>query len=73
MATTGERPIGYGRLSRKEDPRLVRGQGQFVDDVRLPGMLHGAALRSPLAHARIVSIDTSAAMQHPKVRAVLPK
>src|SRR5690349_13446327 len=66
-----ERPIGFGRLRRKEDPRFVRGQGQYVDDVRLPGMLHGAALRSPLAHARIVSIDTSAALQHPKVRAVI--
>src|SRR5918998_4092820 len=65
-----ERPIGFGRLKRKEDPRFIRGMGKYVDDVRLPGMLHGAALRSPLAHARIVSIDTSAAQQHPKVRAV---
>jgi carbon-monoxide dehydrogenase large subunit len=77
MATTdvdidpAERPIGYGRLKRKEDPRFIRGAGQYVDDVKLPGMLHGAVLRSPLAHARIVSIDTSAAQQHPKVRAVI--
>ena len=71
MAVTEERPIGFGRMKRKEDPRFVRGQGNYVDDVRLPGMLHGAALRSPLAHARIVSIDTSAALQHPKVRAVI--
>jgi carbon-monoxide dehydrogenase large subunit len=49
----------------------VRGRGTFVDDVRLPGMLHSAVLRSPFAHARIVSIDTSAAEAHPKVRAVL--
>ncbi len=49
----------------------MRGRGTFVDDVRLPGMLHGAVLRSPLAHARIVSVDTSAAEAHPKVRAVL--
>jgi carbon-monoxide dehydrogenase large subunit len=69
--TTEERPIGYGRLKRKEDPRFVRGQGTYVDDVNLPGMLHGAVLRSPLAHARIVSIDTSAALAHPKVRAVI--
>jgi aerobic carbon-monoxide dehydrogenase large subunit len=62
---------GFGRLPRKEDARFVRGRGTFVDDVRLPGMLHGAVLRSPLAHARIVSIDTSAAEAHPKVRAVL--
>jgi aerobic carbon-monoxide dehydrogenase large subunit len=71
MATIEERPIGFGRLKRKEDPRFIRGQGNYVDDVRLPGMLHGAVLRSPLAHARIVSIDTSAALQLPKVRAVI--
>ena len=57
--TVEERPIGFGRLKRKEDPRFIRGQGNYVDDVELPGMLHGAVLRSPLAHARIVSIDTS--------------
>ena len=51
------RPIGFGRLRRKEDARFIRGQGRFVDDVQLAGMLHGAILRSPLAHARIVSID----------------
>jgi len=71
MASVEERPIGYGRLLRKEDPRLVRGKGHFVDDIQLPGMLHGAVLRSPLAHARVVSIDTSAALQHPKVHAVI--
>src|SRR5215208_2907506 len=70
-STTEERPIGFGRLRRKEDPRFIRGQGKYVDDVNLPGMLHGAVLRSPLAHARIKSIDTSAAMQHPKVHAVI--
>jgi aerobic carbon-monoxide dehydrogenase large subunit len=62
---------GFGRLQRKEDARFVRGRGTFVDDVQLPGMLHGAVLRSPLAHARILAIDTSAAEAHPKVRAVL--
>ena len=66
-----ERPIGFGRLRRKEDARFIRGQGSFVDDLQLPGMLHGAVLRSPFAHARIVSIDTSAALQHPKVHLVL--
>ena len=66
-----ERPIGFGRLRRKEDERFIRGQGTFVDDLQLPGMLHGAVLRSPLAHARLVSIDTSAALQHPKVHCVL--
>jgi carbon-monoxide dehydrogenase large subunit len=73
MAATEEPPpvIGYGRMKRKEDPRFVRGQGRYIDDLKLPGMLHGAVLRSPLAHARIVSIDTSAAAAHPKVRAVI--
>ncbi len=64
-------PTGYGRMLRKEDVRLVRGRGTYVDDVVLPGMLHGAVLRSPYAHARIHSVDTSAAESHPKVRAVL--
>jgi carbon-monoxide dehydrogenase large subunit len=71
MATAQERPIGFGRLRRKEDARFIRGQGTFIDDLRLAGMLHGAVLRSPYAHARIVSIDASAALQHPKVHAVL--
>ncbi|TWP33684.1 aerobic carbon-monoxide dehydrogenase large subunit [Leekyejoonella antrihumi] len=64
-------PVGYGRMLRKEDPRFVRGQGKYVDDVVLPGMLHLAILRSPVAHARILSIDTSAAEAHPKVKAVV--
>jgi carbon-monoxide dehydrogenase large subunit len=73
MATTEQQasPIGFGRMRRKEDPRFIRGQGTYVDDVQLPGMLHGAVLRSPYAHARIVSIDTTAAKQHPKVHAVI--
>ncbi len=64
-------PVGYGRMLRKEDARFVRGQGTFCDDVQLPGMLHLAILRSPVAHARITSIDTSAAEAHPKVKAVV--
>jgi carbon-monoxide dehydrogenase large subunit len=65
------RPIGYGRLQRKEDPRFIRGKGNYVDDIVLPGMLHGAVLRSPVAHARIRSIDTTEALAHPKVLAVI--
>ena len=61
----------YGPVRRKEDARFLRGQGTFVDDIQLPGMLHGAILRSPLAHARIVSIDTAAAQAHPRVEAVI--
>jgi carbon-monoxide dehydrogenase large subunit len=66
-----DRPIGFGRLRRKEDARFIRGRGRFVDDVQLPRMLHGAVLRSPVAHARIASIDVSAALQHPNVHAVI--
>jgi aerobic carbon-monoxide dehydrogenase large subunit len=62
---------GFGRLLRKEDQRFVRGQGCYVDDVSLPGMLYGAVLRSPYPHARILAIDTLAAEAHPKVRAVI--
>jgi carbon-monoxide dehydrogenase large subunit len=64
-------PAGFGPMRRKEDPRFIRGRGTYVDDVRLPGMLHGAILRSPHAHARIRSIDVAAAEAHPKVRAVI--
>src|SRR5919205_4322053 len=68
---SSERPIGFGRLKRKEDARFIRGKGNYLDDIQLPGMLHGALLRSPFAHARIVSIDTSEALAHPNVAAVI--
>ncbi len=68
---TTERPIGFGRLKRKEDLRFIRGKGRYLDDIRLPGMVYGAMLRSPYAHARIVSIDTSRALAHPNVAAVI--
>ncbi|MBG6059351.1 carbon-monoxide dehydrogenase large subunit [Cryobacterium sp. MP_M5] len=70
-AGDADRPIGYGRIQRKEDPRFVRGKGHYVDDIVLPGMLHGAILRSPVAHARLVSIDTTRALAHPGVVAVI--
>ena len=66
-----QKPVGYGRMLRKEDPRFVRGLGRYCDDIQLPGMLHMAILRSPYAHARIVSVDTSRALAHPKVKAVV--
>jgi carbon-monoxide dehydrogenase large subunit len=62
---------GFGSMRRKEDARFIRGRGTFVDDIKLPGMLHGAILHSPHAHARIMSIDTGAAEAHPKVKAVI--
>ena len=58
------------RVVRNEDPRLLTGQAQFVDDVEIPGMLHAAFLRSDHAHARLLSLDVSAARQHPGVVAV---
>ena len=64
-------PTGFGDMKRKEDARFIRGLGDYCDDVRLPGMLHGAIVRSPYAHAKIVSIDTSAALALPGVVAVL--
>ena len=71
LVDNDHKPVGYGRMLRKEDPRFVRGLGTFCDDVQLSGMLHLAILRSPVAHARITNIDTSAAEAHPKVKAVV--
>ena len=54
MATEAEEIRGIGHsVKRKEDDRLIRGKGTFIDDIKLPGMLHMAILRSPVAHARI--------------------
>ena len=58
-------------LRRKEDPRLITGRARYVDDISLPGTLWMAFVRSPEAHAKILSIDTSAARARPGVRAVL--
>ena len=57
-------------LKRKEDPRLITGQGTYVEDVTLTGMLHMVLVRSPLAHALIKSIDASEALKSPGVAAV---
>ena len=69
MTTTQERPtaqIGAARL-RKEDARLITGQTMWTDNITLPGHLHVAFLRSPFAHAKINSVDVSAARQLPGV------
>ncbi|MFL6224550.1 MAG: xanthine dehydrogenase family protein molybdopterin-binding subunit, partial [Actinomycetes bacterium] len=58
-------------VKRKEDDRFLQGKGNYVDDINLPGMLHMSILRSPVAHARINSIDTSAAEALPGVVAVV--
>jgi carbon-monoxide dehydrogenase large subunit len=59
------------RVKRKEDPRLITGAGNYVGDIKLPGMHHVAFVRSPYAHARIRSIDASAALRRPGVVAVV--
>ncbi len=67
--TTPAKLVGQA-IKRREDPQLITGQGSFLDDIKLPGMTHACVLRSPYAHARIKSIDTSRAKAHPGVVAV---
>jgi carbon-monoxide dehydrogenase large subunit len=62
--------MGESRL-RKEDARFIQGKGNYVDDIKLPGMVHMDIVRSPLAHARIKRINKDAALQVPGVLAVL--
>src|SRR5688572_30075848 len=59
------------RVKRREDPRFLRGQGNYVDDVVLPDMLYLDIVRSPYAHAKIANIDTSKALAIPGVLAVI--
>jgi CO/xanthine dehydrogenase Mo-binding subunit len=70
LRAAGRRWIGKS-LNRVEDPRFLRGEGRYIDDISLPGMAHAAIVRSPHAHARIVRIDTSKAAQLPGVVKVL--
>ncbi len=76
MSTTDQASPGgnvghVGReLRRKEDPRLITGRARYIDDIALPGTLWAAIVRSPEAHAEIVSIDTSAAAEREGVHAV---
>ena len=58
-------------IKRKEDPRFIRGQGNYVDDIQLPGMLYMDIVRSPYAHAKILKIDTAKALKVPGVLAVI--
>ncbi len=72
MTVTEDRPssvLGTRRL-RREDPALLTGEAKYTTDLNLPGALHLAVLRSPYAHARILSVDTSAAASSPGVVAV---
>ncbi|HVZ36779.1 MAG TPA: hypothetical protein VG963_30345, partial [Polyangiaceae bacterium] len=69
---TPAKVCGMGhRMKRKEDPRFIQGKGRYVDDVKLPGMLHMAIVRSPYAHAKILNIDASEALALPGVVAVI--
>jgi len=72
MSIVGDPPIGHvgQAMRRKEDPRLITGRARYIDDISLPGTLWAAIVRSPEAHAKIVSIDTSAAADYPGVHAV---
>jgi carbon-monoxide dehydrogenase large subunit len=65
-AEKAERYVGGG-VPRKEDPKLITGQGQFIEDINLPGMLWMAVVRSPFAHAAVSSVDLSRAKQMPGV------
>ena len=69
---TDAKTCGMGHsMKRKEDPRFVRGKGNYVDDIQLPGMLYLDIVRSPFAHAKIKSINTDRAMKVPGVLAVI--
>src|SRR3989441_7120412 len=70
MATVAADRLFGKSIKRREDPRFITGRGQYVDDVKLPGMTYAAFVRSPHAHARIRRIDTAAALRHPGVVAV---
>jgi aerobic carbon-monoxide dehydrogenase large subunit len=66
---TPARTVLGQRLLRKEDPALLTGEAKFTADLVVPGALHLAVLRSPYAHATIDSVDVSAALAAPGVRA----
>ncbi|HYR00385.1 MAG TPA: hypothetical protein VET86_10100, partial [Casimicrobiaceae bacterium] len=74
MANPSPRHARFGSgqaVRRVEDEALLKGEGRFADDVNAPGQLHAAFLRSPHPHARIVSIDTTAAAAMPGVAMVV--
>ena len=66
MTEAPEKYVGGG-VPRKEDPALVTGRANWTDNIKLPGMLHMAVLRSPFAHARVTNLDVSAALEQPGV------
>src|SRR5882762_134610 len=70
MATATDTRLFGKSIKRREDPRFITGRGNYVDDLKLPGMTYAAFVRSPHAHARIRSIDVAGAKAHPGVVAV---
>ncbi|MGZ3678645.1 MAG: aerobic carbon-monoxide dehydrogenase large subunit, partial [Ktedonobacterales bacterium] len=68
--TTAIQGMGHS-VKRKEDPRFLRGKGNYIDDIKLPGMLYMDIVRSPYAHAKITNIDASKALALPGVLAVI--
>src|SRR2546423_11970119 len=70
MATVAAERLFGKSIKRREDPRFITGRGQYVDDLKLPGMTYAAFVRSRHAHARIKSIDVAQAKAHPGVVAV---
>ena len=71
MASIAAERYTGASIRRSEDPRILTGRGRYVDDLKLPGTLHAAFVRSPLAHARVLAVDVSAAQALPGVAAVL--
>ncbi len=70
MSVASTKPAIGRSIPRTELPRLVAGRGQYVDDIRLPRMLHAYFVRSPFAHAKVLSIDNETARQRPGVVAI---
>ena len=66
MTQAPERYMGGGLL-RKEDPNLVTGKANWTDNIKIPGMVHLAMLRSPFARAKVTHLDVSAALEQPGV------
>ncbi|MGE3267597.1 MAG: xanthine dehydrogenase family protein molybdopterin-binding subunit [Chloroflexota bacterium] len=72
MATSIKTPRMLGQpIKRREDPRLITGAGQYLDDISFPGMVHMAVVRSPYGHAKVNGIDATEALKLPGVVAVL--
>lgn len=71
MSARAASPTGIGaRIPRRELKRLLTGHGRYVDDIKLPRMLHACFMRSPHPHAKLLSLDAAEALCAPGVAAV---